>query len=77
MKAGDRERIDIIQDRIALLATLRAKLGRSHPVVKDGLHQLGIFSSCACRLPLTLTLTESLPEERVQVETMIQVWEAT
>ncbi len=68
---GDRERIGVIQQRLAPLAALRARPGRSIPVVKEGLRQLGVFASSACRPPLS-ALT---PEERAQVEAMLQEWE--
>ena len=52
VRAGDRQRIGVIQERLAPLAALRAKPGRSIPVVKEGLRLLGVFPSSACRPPL-------------------------
>lgn len=70
VSAGDRERVGVIQERLAPLAALRARPGRSIAVVKEGLRQLGIFASSACRPPLT----ELIPEERAQVEAMLGEW---
>ena len=70
VNAGDRERVGVIQERLAPLAALRARPGRSIAVVKEGLRQLGIFASGACRPPLT----ELIPEERAQVEAMLGEW---
>ena len=71
VRAGDRQRIGVIQERLAPLAALRAKPGRSIPVVKEGLRLLGVFPSSACRPPLT----DLMPEECAQVEAMLQEWE--
>ena len=71
VRAGDRQRIGVIQERLAPLAALRAKPGRSIPVVKEGLRLLGVFPSSACRPPLT----DLMPEECAQVEAMLREWE--
>jgi 4-hydroxy-tetrahydrodipicolinate synthase len=71
VRAGDRQRIGVIQERLAPLAALRAKPGRSIPVVKEGLRLLGVFPSSACRPPLA----DLMPEECAQVEAMLREWE--
>ena len=69
---GDRERIGAIQERLAPLAALRARPGRSIPVVKEGLRLLGVFRSSACRPPLSaLDAAES-----ARVQAMLAEWKA-
>ena len=69
---GDRERIGAIQERLAPLAALRARPGRSIPVVKEGLRLLGVFPSSACRPPLSaLDAAES-----ARVQAMLAEWKA-
>ena len=71
VRAGDRQRIGVIQERLAPLAALRAKPGRSIPVVKEGLRLLGVFPSSACRPPLATPDAE----ECAQLEAMLREWE--
>ena len=69
---GDRERVGAVQERLAPLAALRARPGRSIPVVKEGLRLLGVFPSSACRPPLSaLEAAES-----ARVEAMLAEWKA-
>ncbi len=72
VSAGDRQRIGTVQDRLAPLAALRAKPGRSIPAVKEGLRLLGVFASSACRPPLAALSAE----ESAQVAAMLRSWEA-
>ena len=67
---SDRTRINAIQEQLAPLTSLRSKPGRSIPVIKEGLRQLGVFSTNACRPPLT-----ELPvSECAEMEAILQAW---
>ena len=70
VKTGDRATINIIQEQLAPLTALRSKPGRSIPVVKEGLRQLGVLSTNTCRPPLT----ELSCNERTQMETILHSW---